>query len=401
MKRIYLFTSRFPYGTGENFIEDEIKELNDVDFRLIIVPFKINSYCRGVPKNVTIDKTVSVSFTWRLIKSIFSFWVIKNLVNIHKSVSPPQNLKQVNSSIKFLIGANIIREYIREILLKDGDILYSYWFNHVPLGLVEGVKRFHKNKNIKIVSRAHGYDVYDKERNMYFPYREETFEALDKLFCISNHGKDYLSKKLDSTKIEVSCLGVWYHEFIPHSKDNKSNEINFVSCSSVIPVKRVTQIFKCINQFSKYSKKKISWTHYGGGDLLDELSELIKNREENLTVILKGHIPKSDIEVEYSKGKYDIFVNLSESEGIPVSIMEAISFGIPVIATDVGGTPEILDGGAGIGIGSNVNTLEFIHAVENILANYDCFVDNALKTFNEKYNASSNYPNFYNILLNL
>lgn len=39
----------------------------------------------------------------------------------------------------------------------------------------------------------------------------------------------------------------------------------------------------------------------------------------------------------------DLFLNISESEGVPFSIMEALSAGIPVMATDVGGTAEIID----------------------------------------------------------
>jgi glycosyltransferase involved in cell wall biosynthesis len=44
----------------------------------------------------------------------------------------------------------------------------------------------------------------------------------------------------------------------------------------------------------------------------------------------------------YSINTVDLFINVSSSEGVPVSIMEAMSFGIPVIATAVGGTPEIV-----------------------------------------------------------
>ena len=44
----------------------------------------------------------------------------------------------------------------------------------------------------------------------------------------------------------------------------------------------------------------------------------------------------------YKNNIIDIFINLSASEGIPVSIMDAISFGIPCIATNVGGTGEIV-----------------------------------------------------------
>ena len=44
----------------------------------------------------------------------------------------------------------------------------------------------------------------------------------------------------------------------------------------------------------------------------------------------------------YRNNPIDIFINVSTNEGVPVSIMEAISFGIPIIATNVGGTNEIV-----------------------------------------------------------
>ena len=43
-----------------------------------------------------------------------------------------------------------------------------------------------------------------------------------------------------------------------------------------------------------------------------------------------------------------MFVNVSESEGIPVSIMEALAAGVPVLATDVGGTSELVGENNGI-----------------------------------------------------
>lgn len=47
--------------------------------------------------------------------------------------------------------------------------------------------------------------------------------------------------------------------------------------------------------------------------------------------------------MEYYKNEsVDLFINTSSSEGLPVSIMEACSFSIPTIATNVGGTAEIV-----------------------------------------------------------
>ena len=47
----------------------------------------------------------------------------------------------------------------------------------------------------------------------------------------------------------------------------------------------------------------------------------------------------------YKKQKADVFINVSTTEGLPVSMMEAISYSIPVIATKVGGVGEIVKDG--------------------------------------------------------
>ena len=67
-----------------------------------------------------------------------------------------------------------------------------------------------------------------------------------------------------------------------------------------------------------------------------------ENLEENISVKLLGKVNNNDILNFYSITPVNLFINLSESEGIPVSIMEAISFSIPIIATDVGGVSEIV-----------------------------------------------------------
>jgi glycosyltransferase involved in cell wall biosynthesis len=59
-------------------------------------------------------------------------------------------------------------------------------------------------------------------------------------------------------------------------------------------------------------------------------------------VRLAGHLPLSHVHRELRSGRYDVFVNLSLSEGAPVSLMEAQCVGLPVVATTVGGTGEVV-----------------------------------------------------------
>ncbi|MBL3200697.1 glycosyltransferase, partial [Klebsiella pneumoniae] len=57
---------------------------------------------------------------------------------------------------------------------------------------------------------------------------------------------------------------------------------------------------------------------------------------------LWGTVPHETIISFFAANPVHLFLNLSTMEGIPVSIMEAISFGIPVVATDVGAVSEIV-----------------------------------------------------------
>ena len=82
----------------------------------------------------------------------------------------------------------------------------------------------------------------------------------------------------------------------------------------------------------------------GDGPYKEELEKQAqKNRSENKKIEFLGY--QTGEEIPKILKKTDIFVNPSYSEGLPTSVMEACAAGCATIATDVGGTNEIvLDG---------------------------------------------------------
>ena len=86
----------------------------------------------------------------------------------------------------------------------------------------------------------------------------------------------------------------------------------------------------------------------------------------------------------------------SLSEGIPVSIMEAISFGIPIIATNVGGNAEIVNDETGVLIPVNIDQAAFNETVSDIMNKMDILKISTILCYQNEFNADKNYHCFYN-----
>ncbi len=77
---------------------------------------------------------------------------------------------------------------------------------------------------------------------------------------------------------------------------------------------------------------------YGGGSKLAELTA--KVREDGLAANIEVCGERADIPARLQEGR--VFVLASHEEGLPNAVMEAMAAGLPVVATEVGGTPELV-----------------------------------------------------------
>lgn len=136
---------------------------------------------------------------------------------------------------------------------------------------------------------------------------------------------------------------------------------------------------------------------------MEKIKSLSKKLSNNIKVNFKGNVSNQILMKEYKDNCYDWFINVSTSEGIPVSIMEAMSFGIPCIATDVGGTSEIVDNKNGFLIDkdiSNKKLAELIYYIYEL--SYEEYIQyrfSARNTWLNKYNSDKNYKKFVSELI--
>ena len=284
----------------------------------------------------------------------------------------------------------------------DNTIFYSYWLTASVLALTSLKEQ---KRILYLISRAHGFDLYDERGdyilNFFKPY---IFGKINKLYSISEYGKNYLAKRYKnySDKFFVSRLGTFNNfKFAPVISDT----VEIVSCSFLAPVKRIELLILGMEDFqNRFPSVQINWTHIGGGTLFDSTLRLARQKLKPGTFHFTDTISVSDIYDLYSKNSFDCLINVSESEGLPVSIMEAQSFGIPVIATAVGGTPEIVNDENGILLPVNPTPREIATAVYDIVINKENWQKKRAlshKNWEENFDAEKNYKVFAEELLSL
>ena len=106
-----------------------------------------------------------------------------------------------------------------------------------------------------------------------------------------------------------------------------------------------------IEALQDWESGRIQWIHIGDGPLLNEIIQLAKEKLSNNKLVsysFLGHLDNKEVHEVMKNESIDVFVNMSQSEGVPISIMEAMSVGIPIIAPSIFGIPELVDENCGI-----------------------------------------------------
>ncbi|MEG2556792.1 MAG: glycosyltransferase [Odoribacter sp.] len=396
MSKLLLFTEHFP-GKGETFIDTELTYLAHTFDKIIIFPlFENESVHRILPENCIVMPPVTRNNFSIIIKGVFSkaplCFFIKNFFS-------EKVFRKFRKFRKFVIISCLTRcilshknfKIIQQLSTEKNNILYFYWGAGYAY-----ILPFIQTINKKVV-RFHRADLYtERQKGNYLPFRKEIYTHLNQAVFISQHGYEYAKRRYSEWKFNstISYLGTPDHGIVSSKKDKKQC-IHIVSCSNVIPIKRVTLIAEALKLLP--ATLHVSWTHLGDGPGFEELKRICDQLPEHIQVHLKGYMPHSEIATFYKNTEIDLFINVSSSEGLPVSLMEAISFNIPVIATNVGGSNEIVTPESGILLPEKFELSELSKDIIYIYQNYTQFQPRQL--WLKKFYADKNYPQFIKEIL--
>lgn len=412
---LILFTGSYPYEVAaeHTFLEPELKCLHEKFERIILVPEITTGNKRPVETGIEIEESYAASIgeaiplkalqTVILAFSSYSFW--KEIAYRPRTLIQPKALLRL---VRFAGYAERTRKWVLAYIEHqrvdlDKCIFYTYWLDQAALGIG---KAKHKYPALRVISRAHGYDVYAyRHLPQYIPCQREKLNGLDRLFLISDNGKLYLTQHYPSfqRKYQVCRLGVKPSGFL--TVPSNDGVFRLVSCSYILPVKRLNLLARSLKLLAlSHPQALFEWHHIGDGPGNIQLAEEVRGAPENIKIELVGSFTNTEVYAFYRENPVDLFLNTSTSEGIPVSIMEAQSCGIPVIAPAVGGIPEIVNPTNGHLLSRNPTEEEIMQAVWSARSEPELWApkrEESFLTWQRKYHADQNFSSFADQLMSL
>jgi glycosyltransferase involved in cell wall biosynthesis len=366
---------------------------------------EVNNYKNVIVFNV--GKKEMIKKWYLTINTFFSReWFVELKRAIKNRASISSIIMAFLLSFRGMVYASYSKQLCKELKSANKGskwVIYSYWLDSDAYAAALLKKEF---PWIKAVSRAHAYEINYK-RNPFVLYLMRAFilNSLDSISFISKISREFFvdSLKLSTSEIKtnlrVDYLGIKKPDRKTICKPSDDGIFRIVSCSYLVSIKRVDLIIKAL---SKWQGNKINWKHFGGGPLLEEMLELAHQQldgNNNICWEITGDISNDAIHNYYSNNKIDAFISMSSTEGIPVSFMEVLSYGIPIITTNVGSISEIIDNQCGIIIDENPN-------IDTIITSFQSFIsigkdekyimrENAYKKWLDKFDQEKNWRIFY------
>lgn len=396
---LYLFTTNFPTGlSGELWLHNEINITYKNFERVFIFPDHDSYEAIELPSNCYPQKNVltnskNETLTLSDVFKISSI-ILSDLVPLSRRGAFFSNLRYNVSLIKKLYKkAKYISKQIEE---PERSVLYSYWADNAAT-LACMIKVF--KPNVKAISRAHGYEIYeDLKKDKIIPFRNYQNKIIDHIYSVSKKGAEHLKHKHPSfaNKYSFSYLGTNDHGLAIF---DPNDIFSIATCCNLNTVKRI----ELVSEILKNVDQKIKWHLIGNGPEMSKIKKANSILPENIEVIYHGSMSQDKLFEFYRTTHLNALLSVSYSEGLPVTMMEAISFGIPLISTNVGGCNEICNSQTGVLIERDFDAKEVARILEELkesAMNTSQFRSGCRNYWLSNFNANKNYTDFIQTILN-
>ena len=231
------------------------------------------------------------------------------------------------------------------ILSKENyDVLHIHHIQTLSQDFLNYISFF----NIKVVVTFRGSDILIR------PYRSKTdFDFINNIFKNINFAHTVSdSIKNELKKFNISQDNIFSIKRTPEKLTKiclKKEEIfNITSIGRIHWTKGYIPTLLALSWVKMNSNKEFKYNICGSGnhESLDELKCWIRNLNLDNNIILHGYL--NDNEIDSILSITNLYIQPSVSEGIPNTLLRALQSEIPILASDVGGIPEVINGDNGL-----------------------------------------------------
>ena len=398
ISKLYVFTTAYPFnGADRPFIEPQLPFLTQHFAEVVLVPYLVEGRSHPLPAGVSYETTYSDLRLGRFFS--LSVWIgVLRDRDVYREL-----LRRPGQSINIIKHALISRAtalWVRKI--NNPTLCYTMSLDAITLGLAKGRDQ---GVPIKVISRCIGGDVYeDQHDSLYIPFKRAVLESVDRIFPCSEVMTEYLANQhpRHAHKMETLRMGVPDPEFIATSSRDGVRRV--VSCGAMIPLKRYDLLAQAMVKLaSRQSEVCFEWRHIPLGPADDKIISMAKNGlPPNLEIFIEDEsIP---VMGTYQNTSAELFVHTSSSEGLPFVIMEALSCGLPVLATDVGGVSELVNSATGSLMPATIDAEKLTDCLWELLKDPEKLQtkkEAAKNCWKQRVNSDSNYAFFAERLASL
>lgn len=295
-------------------------------------------------------------------------------------VTNQEHTTSKRNKLSYLRSMRALRQLYRQF---NPDIVHAHYAT--SYGLL-GKLLFHKKYFISVW----GSDVYDFPRKsvLHKLIFSRIVSSAQQLFSTSHDMAKELSK-YTSKSICVIPFGINVNLFQPEPKKNTSETKIIGTVKSLEKVYGIDRLIRAAAEL-KSEFPNLECHIYGEGSQKQELITLSRELGIENMVQFKGYVNNEKLP-EVLRG-FDVFCVLSRQESFGVAAVEAQACGIPVVATKVGGLPEIVvDGETGFTVEEEQS--EIVKKISELLANDQLANEmgrNARRSVLEKYDWEMN-----------
>ena len=254
---------------------------------------------------------------------------------------------------------NLVSRWIRTVLKiisigRKADLLFvnglpmeSYVANLLirkkVLRKVVGDWAWERGRNLNLT-----YDAFDEFQDKKHSFHLEiakfsrgwTAKKADLVITPSKHLKSVVNKwGAENEKIKVIYNGT---DLFEEKKDPpRKGYINLITVGRLAPFKNIDKIILSLIELQSINSNIYKLIIVGDGPQRKNLEKLVSENKLKELVTFTGQLKKNELNKYYLKS--DIYIQASGYEGLPHTLLEAISHNLSIISTPIGGTNEILE----------------------------------------------------------